>query len=243
MYHPEPGTALLREPSANDRRRREQEVMSRLGKTQSRVLAAVVATFMMLAVAVAVPTSAGATGHGGKGSAVVPAAEDLFESSMIRGVNEEGQRVQATATPVRFEVVDGQLVADVLVKAVARGNGATPEVDWALEQDVAVTVNTVEGMGAGGPGMAGASSHGCDILNLELGATEIDLLGLVIDLSQVNLDIVAESGAGNLLGNLLCAVAGLLDSNPLDAALAGLLDSINGLLDQLLGGLLGSLSL
>jgi hypothetical protein len=91
--------------------------------------------------------------------------------------------------------------------------------------------------------MAGASSHGCDILNLELGATTIDLLGLVIDLSQVNLDIVAESGAGNLLGNLLCAVAGLLDTNPLDAALGGLLDSINGLLDQLLGGLLGGLEL
>ena len=217
--------------------------MSRLGKTHNRVLAATVATFMMLAVAVAVPTSAGATGHGGKGSSEVAAAEDLFESSKIRGVNADGRQVEATATPVRFEVVDGQLVADVLVKAVAKGNGAAPEVDWALEQDVPVTVNTVEGMGAGGPGMAGASSHGCDILNLELGATEIDLLGLVIDLSQVNLDIVAESGAGNLLGNLLCAVAGLLDSNPLDAALAGLLDSINNLLDQLLGGLLGSLEL
>jgi hypothetical protein len=36
-------------------------------------------------------------------------------------------------------------------------------------------------------------------------------LGLVVDLAPVHLDITAVSGAGNLLGNLLCAVVGLLD--------------------------------
>ena len=51
----------------------------------------------------------------------------------------------------------------------------------------------------------------CDILHLNLGPLDLDLLGLVIHLDEVVLDIVAESGAGNLLGNLLCAVAGLLD--------------------------------
>ena len=178
--------------------------MSRLGKTGRRALASAVATFMMLAVAVAVPPSAGAAGHGGKGSANVAAAEDLFESSKLRGVNEEGQKVEATATPVEFMLDEnGDLFADVLVKAVAKGNGEPPETDWELVEDVPVHVNAVEGMGAGGPGMAGATSHGCDILNLELGAINVDLLGLVIDLSQVNLDIVAEPGAGNLLGNLL----------------------------------------
>ena len=214
--------------------------MSRLGNTGRRALAAVVATFMMLAVAVAVPSSAGAVGEGGKGSANVAAAEDLFESSKIRGTAKDGRKVEATATPVEFRMDGDQLLADVLVKAVAKGNGEAPEVAWHLEENVPVTVNAVEGMGAGGPGMAGASSHGCDILNLELGAINVDLLGLVIDLSQVNLDIVAESGAGNLLGNLLCAVAGLLDpASPLDQLLA----SVNTLLDDLLGGLLGSLSL
>ena len=52
----------------------------------------------------------------------------------------------------------------------------------------------------------------CDILHLDLGPLSLDLLGLQVDLSRVVLDIVAEAGAGNLLGNLLCAVAGLLDS-------------------------------
>ena len=51
----------------------------------------------------------------------------------------------------------------------------------------------------------------CDVLNLVLGPLHLDLLGLVVDLNRVVLNIVAQSGAGNLLGNLLCAVAGLLD--------------------------------
>jgi len=52
----------------------------------------------------------------------------------------------------------------------------------------------------------------CEILHLELGPLDLDLLGLVVHLDQVVLDISAEPGPGNLLGNLLCAITGLLDS-------------------------------
>jgi len=219
--------------------------MSRLGKTGRRALASAVATFMMLAVAVAVPTSAGAAGHGGlnESASVTGGGKGLFKSS-YPVVTEDGRKVRVTAIPVQFDYVNNQLVADVLVRGVATGNGEAPERESKLVPNVPVTINTVEGMGAGGPGSAGMASHGCDILNLELGAIHLDLLGLVIDLSQVNLDIVAEPGPGNLLGNLLCAVAGLLDDSPLDlGGLTGLLEQINGLLDRLLGGLLGGLSL
>ena len=51
----------------------------------------------------------------------------------------------------------------------------------------------------------------CDILNLVLGPLHLNVLGLVVDLNQVVLNITGQTGAGNLLGNLLCAVAGLLD--------------------------------
>lgn len=70
----------------------------------------------------------------------------------------------------------------------------------------------------------------CDILNLVLGPLHLDLLGLVIDLNQVVLNITAEQGPGNLLGNLLCAVAGLLDGPSPLGAIAGLLDRILGIL-------------
>lgn len=66
----------------------------------------------------------------------------------------------------------------------------------------------------------------CDILHLTLGPLHLDLLGLVIDLNQVVLNITAVPGPGNLLGNLLCSVAGLLDGPGLN----GLVTRLNHLL-------------
>ena len=71
------------------------------------------------------------------------------------------------------------------------------------------------------------ASGSCQILHLEIGPVDLNLLGLVVHLDRVVLDITAQSGSGNLLGNLLCTVARLLDQNPLDAILADLTDLLN----------------
>ena len=76
------------------------------------------------------------------------------------------------------------------------------------------------------------SSGSCTILHLVLGPVDLDLLGLQVHLDQVVLDITAQSGSGNLLGNLLCAVAGLLDGN---TGLNAVLTQIANLLNQILG--------
>jgi len=68
----------------------------------------------------------------------------------------------------------------------------------------------------------------CQILHLDLGAISLDVLGLQINLSRVILDITAQAGAGNLLGNLLCAVANLLNNpNPLARLLNSILELIS----------------
>jgi hypothetical protein len=46
----------------------------------------------------------------------------------------------------------------------------------------------------------------CQVLNLQLGPLHLNLLGLIVDLSQVNLNITADSNGG-LLGSLFCSVA------------------------------------
>jgi hypothetical protein len=75
------------------------------------------------------------------------------------------------------------------------------------------------------PVTPGAAS--CEILNLQIGAISLDLLGLVVNLAPIDLVITAVPGPGNLLGNLLCAVAGLLDGNGnAFGRLAGLLNDI-----------------
>jgi hypothetical protein len=75
----------------------------------------------------------------------------------------------------------------------------------------------------------------CQVLDLTLGPLHLDLLGLVVDLNQVHLNITAQNGPGNLLGNLLCAVAHLLDNSGggLGGALQNLVNSINQILANL----------
>jgi hypothetical protein len=73
----------------------------------------------------------------------------------------------------------------------------------------------------------------CEILHLELGPLDLNLLGLMVHLDRIVLDITAVSGPGNLLGNLLCAIAGLLDPGP------GPLTQIVALLNQILAILQG----
>jgi hypothetical protein len=72
----------------------------------------------------------------------------------------------------------------------------------------------------------------CPILHLVLGPLDLNLLGLTVHLDQVVLDITAQAAPGNLLGNLLCAVAHLLDNNALGGVTA-LLNRILGILSGL----------
>ena len=76
----------------------------------------------------------------------------------------------------------------------------------------------------------------CEILHLDLGPLSLNLLGLQVNLSEVVLDISAQQGPGNLLGNLLCAVANLLNGG---LNLGGILGQISTLLNQILGVLAG----
>jgi hypothetical protein len=69
----------------------------------------------------------------------------------------------------------------------------------------------------------------CDILHLELGPLDLDLLGLQVHLDRIVLDIDADP-TGGLLGALLCAVANLLNAGGPLADLVGLLNQILGLL-------------
>ncbi len=76
----------------------------------------------------------------------------------------------------------------------------------------------------------------CNVLHLVLGPLNLNLLGLVVHLNKVVLDITAQSGSGNLLGNLVCAVAHLLDGTGLNL---GQLLNLSNLLNRIIGILTG----
>jgi hypothetical protein len=136
------------------------------------------------------------------------------------------------------------MVTGILNGTATYVDGTTPPVNIA---DQLVTTTATLKKGTESASMSTASPYQfassvyhftatCGILLLDLGPLHLDLLGLVVDLNEVILNITAESGANNLLGNLLCALTGLLDIGGAFAAITSLIDSINNLLGAI-GGL------
>ena len=113
----------------------------------------------------------------------------------------------------RITVVNGALSAVGTLTGTLTNlvTGATAQVNQAFTVPLAVTGT-------------------CSVLDLTLGPIHLNLLGLVVDLNAIHLQITAVPGAGNLLGNLLCAFAGLLDAGGPLAGLSGLLNRILAIL-------------
>lgn len=160
------------------------------------------------------------TGAGTASAAPAPAPAAPALSTPLSGTFTDASGGTGTAagtfTPTDF-VTDGSTLLANGVADVTMTDSAGQQVGT---ESRAVTVPV---------GVAAAS---CEILDLVLGPLDLDLLGLVVHLDRVHLNITAESGPGNLLGNLLCAIAGLLNPGPLTnlQALADLLNQILALL-------------
>jgi hypothetical protein len=124
---------------------------------------------------------------------------------------------------------DGSLLADGVISGTA--NGLDFEQAF-TDLPVGVTSGAAMASAAmvdGATPMA-HQSGGCGVLFLDLGPLHLDLLGLVVDLAPVVLDISAVPGPGNLLGNLLCALTGLLDLPGAIAQIINIIDRINAIL-------------
>jgi hypothetical protein len=76
-------------------------------------------------------------------------------------------------------------------------------------EDVVLQVLDVNGL----PILPNGNGDGvCPILFLELGPIFLDVLGLIVEVPDpIVVEIRAERGPGRLLGNLLCALLGILD--------------------------------
>ena len=55
------------------------------------------------------------------------------------------------------------------------------------------------------------AGNACSILALNLGPINLNVLGLVIRTNEIQLRVDAVQGPGNLVGNLLCGITGLLN--------------------------------
>ena len=133
-----------------------------------------------------------------------------------------------TATKITIDQATRQLtLSGVLNGTAIKGTGEVVDV---VNQTFTTALSINRPGTASSSFIQPAAQASCGILDLVLGPLHLDLLGLVVDLNQVILDITAVTGAGNLLGNLLCALLGLLDLPGALAAITQLLDTINNIL-------------
>ena len=141
------------------------------------------------------------------------------------------QASQATAIPVTGTLPGGGSFTGTLdITRFAVQNGqltAVGSLTGTLTDALGNVIGTVTNLVVNLPVQATGT---CPILHLVLGPLDLNLLGLMVHLNQVVLDITAQSGPGNLLGNLLCAVAHLLDNTGNTTGLAALLNRILSIL-------------
>ena len=109
-----------------------------------------------------------------------------------------------TAALTGFQAVGDQLFAVVTVTAT---NGTQT-----ASQTVLLPVAAAQGT--------------CQILHLELGPIDLNLLGLMVHVNKIVVDITAQSGPGNLLGNLLCGLANALNGGASATTVANILNQI-----------------
>ena len=161
-------------------------------KLRLSLVIAVLAVALSAVVAVAAPTASAKPGGAATGN--------------WSGTAADGTPATGTFTINKFSRVNGVLTAT-----------GTYTIDQVPGQTgtFSAPVTSINGKslaGGASPSAAAAPTGSCQILDLTLGPLHL-MLGLVVDLNQVHLEITAQQGSGNLLGNLLCAVAGLLDNN------------------------------
>jgi hypothetical protein len=192
-------------------------------------VAALVVVLAMTLLSVQAAQSAQASSSSAAATSAKPVAhtDEGSANSRIVGSTASGRDVTGSFVPLKFLKRNGKLYVRGLVSGVVQEPG--PNSTFA--QLRTIRVKTINGTPAHS-GRAVAARATCRILHLVLAPLNLNLLGLRVHLDRVLLNIVAVSGAGNLLGNLLCAVAGLLDGG-----VGGLLGRLTNLLNRILGNL------
>lgn len=151
-----------------------------------------------------------ATGLGSaSGSATAADGDDLFDDINLTKDLEDGGTFDGKLDIDQLQLVEGD-DGDTDLEIGGKIEGVEETADGTteeIEEEFTISGLLDDLLGVLQPDEAGE----CPILELELEPLFLDVLGLQVETSTIELDVTAVAGEGNLLGNLLCAVAGLLD--------------------------------
>jgi hypothetical protein len=162
--------------------------------TKSRMAAlAAVAAFALLLVGGAGPAAAQGT------------STKLAKSVKMTGTAKNGKKFSGTYTIQRFATKGGKVFAVGTLKGRLKGRTVTKRNVFAP-----VSVARQAAQTSQVPPIP-PTPNACQILSLHLGPIDLNLLGLRVRTNAIDALIEGVRGPGNLLGNLLCAITGILD--------------------------------
>ena len=151
----------------------------------------------------------------------------------ITGTVAGGGTFAGTLSLQKFVVRDGQVAAVGIVRGTVTSAAGVP-LGTALVGPLTLPVQVGPGPTIATTTAAPVAAQAtCQVLHLDIGAVNLNLLGLVVVTQPIGLDISGDSAG--VLGNLVCTVLDTLNSV---VDLVGLLNQILGLLTGLLGALI-----
>jgi len=162
-----------------------------MNKSRMTVLAAVAAFALLLV--------------GGAGPAAAQTPPQLTQVVKLTGTAKNGKTYNGTFTIQRFAQRDGKLAAIGTMRFRKSGRTFT-------RRNVAVPAALARQAQAS---QILPTTGACQILNLTLQPIDLNLLGLRVRTSRIDVRIEGVPGSGNLLGNLLCSITGILDPGAL----------------------------
>jgi hypothetical protein len=157
---------------------------------------------------------------GGVGSAAAQDALPFAKTVPVTGQTKSGKQFTGTYKIKKFVQRDGKAFAVGTLKGKLK-NRSVRRTGVRMPASIVEPATTAQ--------VPVPTPGACSVLNLVLGPINLNLLGLRVAMNDIHLLIEAIPGAGNLLGNLLCAVTNLL--NPAaQTPLQQLLQVLNALL-------------
>jgi hypothetical protein len=180
--------------------------------SRSRTLLAAVTALAVMLIAGAGPAAAQTSGT------------PLTQTVKLTGTAKNGKKFKGTYAIDRFTRSGGKLYAVGTLKGRLKNRRVTRE-------GVRIPVAIQRHEGATTSQAPNPTPGACQILDLVLQPINLNLLGLRVATSRIELLIEAIPGAGNLLGNLLCGITGILDpQGGSGATLSQLTQVLNALL-------------
>jgi hypothetical protein len=154
---------------------------------------------------------------GGAGPAAAQTSTTpLTKTVKMTGTAKNGKKFNGTYTIKRFTHRGSKLYAVGTLKGRLKGRRVT-------KNNVRIPASLARSASAA---QIPPTPNACQILNLTLQPIDLNLLGLRLRTSRIDLRLEGVPGAGNLLGNLLCGITGILDPQAATPASPSLLTQV-----------------